>query len=213
MIKLRNVKIERNTSETQISLEINLDGTGQADIKVDNKFLTHMLSTLSKHSLIDIKIKASGDLEHHLVEDVGIALGISIKKALGDKRGIKRFGYAIVPMDESLAQVALDLGGRGYCIQKLNCQLDIVEDTSKIMFSLLQAFPTCINVISTKKKPWYDAEIIWSRLPRRVTLYSDEKLDKGYYYAEPMLEIVENKLYSKLIIKSSLDFSNIGKGS
>jgi len=134
---MRTVKYERSTSETQISIELNLDGTGKSDIQLNNKFLTHMLSTLSKHSLIDIKIKASGDLEHHLVEDVGIALGISIKKALGDKRGIKRFGYAIVPMDESLAQVALDLGGRGYCIQKLNCQLDIVED---IPVSLIEHF-------------------------------------------------------------------------
>jgi len=97
-------------------------------------------------------------------------------------------------------------------ISKLS-ELDIVEDTSKVMFSLLQAFPTCINVISTKKKPWYNVEIIWSQLPRRVTLYSDEKLEKGYYYAEPMLEIVENKLYPRIIKKSSLDFSSIGKGS
>ena len=97
-------------------------------------------------------------------------------------------------------------------ISKLS-ELDIVEDTSKVMFSLLQAFPTCINVISTKKKPWYNVEIIWSQLPRRVTLYSDEKLEKGYYYTEPMLEIVENKLYPRIIKKSSLDFSSIGKRS
>ncbi|MHA1229741.1 MAG: imidazoleglycerol-phosphate dehydratase HisB [Candidatus Helarchaeota archaeon] len=137
MIKLRNVKIERNTSETQISLEINLDGTGQADIKVDNKFLTHMLTTLSKHSLIDISLKAIGDLEHHLVEDVGISLGQALKKALGDKKGIKRFGYAIIPMDESLARVAIDLGGRGYCIYNLNCNSDIVED---LPVSLIEHF-------------------------------------------------------------------------
>ena len=93
-------------------------------------------------------------------------------------------------------------------------ELNIVEDTLKIMFGLLQAFPTCINVITTKKKPWYDVEIIWSQLPRRAILYSDEKLEKRYYYAEPMLEIVENKLHPKSIIKSpsSLDFSSIGKG-
>ena len=137
VIKLRNAKIERNTSETQISLDINLDGLGNSDIEVDNKFLTHMLTTLSKHSLIDIKLKAVGDLDHHLVEDVGIAIGTVLKKALGDKKGIKRFGNAIIPMDEALARVAIDLGGRGYCIYDLKCQLEIVED---LPVSLIEHF-------------------------------------------------------------------------
>ncbi len=82
--------------------------------------------------------------------------------------------------------------------------LNIIEDISKIMFSLLKAFPTCMKVVSTKKKPWYDVEIIWNQLPKRITLYSDEKLEKGYYYAEPMLEIIENKLHPELTIESSL---------
>ena len=137
MIKLRKIKIERNTSETQISLEMNLDGIGKSDIEVDNKFLIHMLTTLSKHSLIDIKLKAVGDLEHHLVEDVGIAVGTALKKALGDKKGIIRFGSSLIPMDEALAQVAIDLSGRGYCIYNLNCQLDIVED---LPVSLIEHF-------------------------------------------------------------------------
>ncbi|MBD3229386.1 MAG: imidazoleglycerol-phosphate dehydratase HisB [Candidatus Lokiarchaeota archaeon] len=125
---LRKAKIERNTSETQIKLEINLDGQGDSDIQVNNKFLTHMLTTLAKHSLIDIKLNAIGDLDHHLVEDVGIALGVAFKKVLKDKKGIKRFASAIVPMDESLARIAIDLGGRGYCVYDLDCNLEIVED-------------------------------------------------------------------------------------
>ncbi|MHA1310296.1 MAG: imidazoleglycerol-phosphate dehydratase HisB [Candidatus Helarchaeota archaeon] len=134
---MRIAKIERNTSETQIVVELNLDGIGKADIKVDNKFLTHMLTTLSKHSLIDINLKAYGDLEHHLVEDVGIAFGIALKNALGDKKGIIRFGSALIPMDESLAQVAIDLGGRGYCIHELKCEHNIVED---LPVSLIEHF-------------------------------------------------------------------------
>ncbi|MHA1271462.1 MAG: imidazoleglycerol-phosphate dehydratase HisB [Candidatus Helarchaeota archaeon] len=134
---MRIVKLDRDTSETQISIEINLDGTGKSNIEVDNKFLSHMLTTLSKHSLIDISLRANGDLDHHLVEDVGIVLGQALKKALDDKRGIRRFGYAIIPMDEALARVAIDLGGRGYCIYDLKCQLKVVED---LPISLIQHF-------------------------------------------------------------------------
>jgi imidazoleglycerol-phosphate dehydratase len=134
---MRIAKIERDTSETQISLEINLDGKGESNINVKNKFLTHMLSTLSKHSLIDLKLEAIGDLDHHLVEDVGIVLGECLKKALNDKKGITRFGSAIVPMDEALARVVIDLGGRGYCIYKLNCKMDSVED---LPVSLIEHF-------------------------------------------------------------------------
>jgi imidazoleglycerol-phosphate dehydratase len=111
----RTAEIIRKTNETDIRLSINLDGTGVASIKTGVGFFDHMLDLLSRHSLIDLSVQAAGDLHidaHHTVEDVGIVLGQAIEKAIGDKRGIHRYGWAITPMDESLAQVAIDLSGR-----------------------------------------------------------------------------------------------------
>jgi imidazoleglycerol-phosphate dehydratase len=111
----RIAEISRQTAETRINLSLNLDGTGKSSIETGVGFFNHMLDLLSRHSLIDIDVHAEGDLDvdaHHTVEDVGIVLGQGIEKALGDKKGIHRYGWAIVPMDESLAQVALDLSGR-----------------------------------------------------------------------------------------------------
>jgi imidazoleglycerol-phosphate dehydratase len=111
----RTAELSRNTKETQIKLSLHLDGTGKSSISTGVGFLDHMLDLLARHSLIDLTVQASGDLHidaHHTVEDVGIVLGQAIEKALGNKRGIYRYGWAIVPMDESLAQVAIDLSGR-----------------------------------------------------------------------------------------------------
>ena len=111
----RKAEISRQTRETQIRLALNLDGSGKSAARTGVGFFDHMLDLLARHSLIDMSVDAKGDLEvdaHHTVEDVGIVLGQAIEKALGDKRGIYRYGWAIVPMDESLAQVAIDLSGR-----------------------------------------------------------------------------------------------------
>src|SRR3989441_5016867 len=111
----RTAEISRKTKETDIRLALNLDGTGKASARTGVGFFDHMLDLLARHSLIDLSVDAKGDLDvdaHHTVEDVGIVLGQAIEKALGDKRGIYRYGWAIVPMDESLAQVAIDLSGR-----------------------------------------------------------------------------------------------------
>jgi imidazoleglycerol-phosphate dehydratase len=111
----RTAEITRQTKETKIKLSLNLDGTGQSSPQTGVGFFDHMLDLLSRHSLIDLAVKAEGDLHvdaHHTVEDVGICLGQALEKALGDKRGIHRYGWAIVPMDETLAQVAVDLSGR-----------------------------------------------------------------------------------------------------
>lgn len=111
----RTASLSRDTKETQIRASINLDGTGEAKVETSVGFFDHMLDLLSRHSLIDIDVNAEGDLDvdaHHTVEDVGIVLGQLLEKAIGDKRGIYRYGWAIVPMDESLAQVAIDLSGR-----------------------------------------------------------------------------------------------------
>lgn len=112
---MRKSKIVRNTTETQIQLELNLDGTGKYDIDIPLGFLKHMLELFSKHSLIDLKIKADGDIQvddHHLTEDLGIVLGQAIKQALKDKKGINRYGSIVLPMDEVLCVGSVDLSGR-----------------------------------------------------------------------------------------------------
>ena len=111
----RKSDIKRETKETGISLSLNIDGSGEYDISTPVPFFTHMLELMTRHGLFDIKIEASGDVEidfHHTVEDVGICLGETIKAALGDKKGIRRYGNAVVPMDEALAEVSLDISGR-----------------------------------------------------------------------------------------------------
>ncbi len=112
---MRKATVKRETRETQIEITVNLDGTGKYSVDTPVGFLTHMLETFSKHSLIDLEVLASGDVHvshHHTVEDVGIVLGMAVKDALGDKKGIKRFGHAVIPMDEALAMCAIDLSGR-----------------------------------------------------------------------------------------------------
>jgi imidazoleglycerol-phosphate dehydratase len=111
----RTATVSRKTAETDIVLTIDLDGTGKADIQTGLGFFDHMLTLLAGHSLIDLSVQCTGDLHvdgHHTVEDVGRALGTAIRDCLGDRRGIRRYGHAIIPMDESLATVAVDLGGR-----------------------------------------------------------------------------------------------------
>jgi imidazoleglycerol-phosphate dehydratase len=115
----RTATVSRKTGETDIKMTLNLDGSGQADIATGVGFLDHMLHALARHARFDLTVRAEGDLhidEHHTVEDVGIVLGRALAEALGDRRGITRMGHAIVPMDEALAMVAVDFGGRGYFV-------------------------------------------------------------------------------------------------
>ncbi len=114
---MRQAKVERNTKETEIALTLVLDGEGKAKVKTGLGFLDHMLDLLARHAGFDLTVKAKGDLhvdDHHLVEDVGIVLGQALKQALGKKVGISRYGWAAIPMDESLVMCALDLSGRAY---------------------------------------------------------------------------------------------------
>jgi imidazoleglycerol-phosphate dehydratase len=114
---LRTATLHRATSETDISLTLGLDGTGQSDIATGVGFLDHMLTAVAKHGLFDLTIQARGDLHidcHHTMEDIGIVLGCAVNEALGDKRGIRRFGHAVVPMDEALVESAIDVSGRGF---------------------------------------------------------------------------------------------------
>lgn len=115
----RASQIERNTAETQISLKLDIDGTGKADISTGIGFFDHMLTLVAKHAFIDLEVKAVGDLEvdnHHTVEDVGICLGICLAEALGDKKGIKRYGMMYLPMDETLSRAVIDLSNRPYLV-------------------------------------------------------------------------------------------------
>jgi imidazoleglycerol-phosphate dehydratase len=118
----RKATITRKTKETNIKLSINLDGTGAYKANTSIPFVDHMLSLMSKHGHIDLNVEAKGDIEvdyHHLMEDIGIVLGEAIKKALGEKLQIRRYGEALTPMDESLAQVVIDLSGRAYLVYKV----------------------------------------------------------------------------------------------
>jgi imidazoleglycerol-phosphate dehydratase len=119
----RTAAITRKTKETDISVAVNLDGIGKFDIQTGIGFFDHMLEQLSKHSLIDIMVKAKGDLHidgHHTVEDVGLTLGQALKEALADKKGITRYGHSYAPMDETLSRVALDISGRPHLIFNVN---------------------------------------------------------------------------------------------
>jgi imidazoleglycerol-phosphate dehydratase len=123
--------VHRETKETDVSVELNLDGIGKYEIDTGVGFLDHMLSHLSKHSKIDMMMKAKGDLEvdaHHTAEDIGICLGECLVKALGDKRGIGRYGYSSVPMEESLANVSIDLSGRGSFVYNADYRTDKIGD-------------------------------------------------------------------------------------
>ena len=135
----RTATIRRNTKETQIALGMNLDGRGKSEISTGIPFFDHMLDLVTRHGGFDLKLKATGDLDvdqHHTVEDVGIALGEGVASALGDKRGINRAGYFLMPMDETLAAAAIDFGGRPHCVVKArfsatrvgDFQTELVED-------------------------------------------------------------------------------------
>ena len=125
----RIAQIQRDTQETKISLTLDLDGAGLSQLATGVGFFDHMLTLLAKHSLIDLTIQAEGDLHvdaHHTVEDVGICFGKALTQALGDKSGIRRYGQAMVPMDENLVSVAVDLSGRAFCVWKVELPVEML---------------------------------------------------------------------------------------
>jgi imidazoleglycerol-phosphate dehydratase len=127
--ELRVAEVSRKTRETEISARVDLDATGKAEVKTGFPFVDHMVASLATHSLIDMTVKAKGDLRHHVAEDVAICLGQALRKALGDSTGIRRFGYAAVPMDCSLAFSAVDLSKRPYARVDLKLEGASIEDT------------------------------------------------------------------------------------
>ena len=150
----RTARIDRSTKESQIEVTLDLDGTGTTDVSTGVPFFDHMLAQLGKHGLFDLRVKAVGDLEvdaHHTVEDVSIALGQALREALGDKAGITRFGDALVPLDETLVQVAVDLSGRPYCVHDEPDLVELIGSydttlTKHVFESFAAAAQICLHV-------------------------------------------------------------------
>jgi len=134
---MRIASVERKTKETSIRVEVNLDGTGKYNIQTGIGFLDHMLEQVSKHSLIDLTVKAKGDLHidlHHTTEDTGIAIGEAVLKALGEKKGIKRYAHALIPMDETLSRIALDVSGRPYLVWNVKLKVEKLGEMDTELF-------------------------------------------------------------------------------
>ena len=128
---MRKAKVARDTKETQIKLELNLDGSGKGTVDTGIGFFDHMLELLKKHALIDLTVKAKGDLDvdyHHTVEDVGLVFGQALNTALGDRKGLTRYGFASIPMDEALCETSLDLGGRPFLVMQCAMKHMMVKD-------------------------------------------------------------------------------------
>ena len=146
----RKAKINRNTKETSINVEVNLDGAGSYKIDTKIGFLNHMLEQLSKHSLMDLKVSAKGDTHidlHHTTEDTGIAIGNCVKKALGTSKGIRRYGHALIPMDETLTRVTIDVSNRPYLIWKVNLKVEKLGEMDTELFKeWFQAFSQAAGI-------------------------------------------------------------------
>ena len=147
---MRTGSVDRNTKETKISVSLDLDGTGQYDVSTGIGFLDHMLEQLSRHSLIDLTVKAEGDLHidfHHTTEDTGIAIGEAFAEALGDRKGITRYGSAYIPMDETLSRVALDISNRPYLIWRVEFTKPKLGDMDTELFKeWFQAFAQAAGI-------------------------------------------------------------------
>ena len=177
MADQRIASITRNTKETQIQMELNVDGTGVSEIDTGIPFFDHMLTLFAKHGLFDLKVQATGDIEvdyHHMVEDTGIVLGQCLKQALGEKRGIRRYGFFLLPMDEALARVALDLSNRQAFVYKVDYKFPMVRDFSIVLVKeFFQAFAndTCCNLhinLEYGEEPPHIAEAIFKCFARAL---------------------------------------------
>lgn len=148
MAEMRTAEIERDTRETKIRLKLDLDGSGEGEISTGIGFFDHMLELLKKHALIDLSVKAKGDIEvdyHHTVEDVGLVFGQALNRALGDRRGIVRYGFASIPMDETLCETSIDLGGRPFMVMVSPMKHMMVRDFE---VKLIEEFFRAVSVES-----------------------------------------------------------------
>ncbi len=161
----REARIERRTSETNIAVALTIDGSGNSVIQTKIPFFDHMLTLFARHSLVDLEIKADGDIDvdlHHTVEDAGIALGQAFNRALGDKKGIRRYGWAYLPMDETLTRVALDFSGRPYLEYRAPSG---VESIGAFSFQLLEEF---LRAFSVHAGINLHVEILYGRDPHHM---------------------------------------------
>ena len=177
MAKKRIAKIIRNTKETKIELNLDLDGSGQSDIDTGIPFFDHMLTLFAKHGLFDLQVKAVGDIDvdyHHTVEDTGIVLGQALAEALGEKRGIRRYGFFLLPMDEALARVALDLSNRQAFVYRVDYKEPMIRDFSiGLVKEFFQAFANeaCCNLhinLEYGEEPHHIAEAIFKSFARAL---------------------------------------------
>ncbi len=173
----RIANVSRKTSETDITIKMNLDGTGVYNISTGVNFFNHMLESFSKHSMIDLDLKAVGDIEiddHHTIEDIGILLGEAFLEAIGDKKGIKRMAHAMVPMDESIATVAIDISGRSYCNMNLEFTNEKIGDmTSGIIIHFFESFASSakLNIYGTVEgvNDHHKAEAVFKAFAKALT--------------------------------------------
>lgn len=176
MAKNRTAKLNRKTKETDIKIELNIDGNGESKIDTGLKFLDHMLESFSKHGFFDLKVKAIGDIDvddHHTVEDTALLLGECFKEALKDKKGINRMGFSIVPMDESLAQVAVDISGRNYTVFDAEFKYQKIGDISSenvkhFMESFANTSLMNINIKAEGENDHHICEAIFKALARSL---------------------------------------------
>jgi imidazoleglycerol-phosphate dehydratase len=176
LVKNRAVKLTRKTKETDIKIELNIDGTGESKINTGLKFFDHMLESFSKHGFFDLTIKAVGDIDvddHHTIEDTALLLGECFKEALGDKKGIERMGFSIVPMDETLAQVAVDISGRNYTVFNAEFKYQKIGDISSenikhFMESFANTSKMNINIKAEGENDHHICEAIFKALARSL---------------------------------------------
>lgn len=177
MAESRSVTLSRKTAETAIELSLDVDGSGVSEIATGVPFFDHMLTLFSKHGLFDLNVKCDGDVEvdyHHTVEDVGLVLGDAFKQALGDKKGIRRYGFFLLPMDESLARIALDIGGRPHLVYSADAPTMFVRDFNIILVKeFCRAFSNALGAnlhvqLVYGEEPHHVAEAIFKCLARAM---------------------------------------------
>jgi imidazoleglycerol-phosphate dehydratase len=182
---LRSATVDRKTAETEIALTLTLDGRGAARIETGVPFFDHMLTLFAKHGLFDLEVTAKGDVEvdyHHTVEDVGLVLGQAFKEALGDKIGIKRYGFFILPMDESLARVVVDVGGRPHLVYNASVPTMFVRDFNIVLVKeFCRAFSNALGAnlhveLVYGEEPHHVAEAIFKCLARAMDIATQIEL-------------------------------------
>lgn len=183
MAEQRIAKLERETKETKISAELNVDGTGSSEVDTGVPFFDHMLVLFASHGLFDLKVKATGDIDvdyHHTVEDVGIVLGELFKQALGEKKGITRYGFFVLPMDECLCRVAIDLGNRPFLAYNVSSPTNYVRDFNIILIKeFCRAFSNTLGAnlhiqLDYGEEPHHIIESVFKCMARAIDAASQE---------------------------------------